>query len=85
MANVSHTSAFKAQTDFAPEAKMKVGNDIWSAETAGSRFYAEVLSQNPALSKKSSISPQTGPAVYCKQVQGHFNGCTRLASWKSMA
>jgi hypothetical protein len=73
MANVSHTSAFKLQKDFAPEAKLKVGNDIWTPETAGARLYAEVLSKNPGTVGKAIEKAATlDPAFTAKQVQGHL-------------
>ena len=73
MANISHTAAFKAQSDFAPEAKLKIGNDIWSAETAGSRFYAQVLSKNTGtVQKVIDSAAKLEPPFTSKQVQGHL-------------
>ena len=73
MANISHTAAFKAQKDFAPEAKLKVGSDIWTADTAGSRFYAQVLSKKPATVQKAiDLAAALDPAFTVKQVQGHL-------------
>jgi hypothetical protein len=55
MATISHYAAFKAQSDFAPEAKIKVGENIWNPETAGARLYAEVLSKKPEPSRASAL------------------------------
>jgi hypothetical protein len=39
--------AIRAQEDFSLDAKLKIGNDIWTPETAGARFYEQVLSKKP--------------------------------------
>jgi hypothetical protein len=73
MANISHTAAFKAQSDFAPESKIKVGNDIWAPETAGARLFAEVLSKNPGtVQKVIDKAAELDPPFTSKQVQGHL-------------
>jgi hypothetical protein len=73
MTTISHTAAFKAQSDFAPESKIKVGNDIWTPETAGARFYAEVLSKNPGtVQKVIDKAAALDPPFTVKQVQGHL-------------
>jgi hypothetical protein len=73
MAHISHTAAFKAQSDFAPESKIKVGNDIWTPETAGARLYAEVLSKNPGtVQKVIDKAAALDPPFTVKQVQGHL-------------
>jgi hypothetical protein len=73
MIAISHTSAFKAQSDFAPESKIKVGSDIWTPETAGARLYAEVLSKKPSTVQKAiDLAAALDPAFTVKQVQGHL-------------
>ena len=57
MTTISHTAAFRAQSDFAPEAKIKVGHCVWSDGVAGARLYAEVLSKHPGTSAKPSPWP----------------------------
>jgi hypothetical protein len=73
MTTISHTAAFKAQSDFAPESKIKVGNDIWTPETAGARLYAEVLSKNPGtVQKVIDKAAALDPPFTSKQTQGHL-------------
>jgi hypothetical protein len=73
MATISHTAAFKAQSDFAPESKIKVGNDIWAPETAGARLYEEVLSQFPATVQKAiNLASELKSPFTEKQVMGHL-------------
>ena len=73
MANVSHTSAFKAQSDFAPEAKLKIGSDIWTAETAGSRFYAQVLAQKPStIQKVLDLASKLEQPITAKAAMAHL-------------
>jgi hypothetical protein len=70
---VSHADAFKAQAEFPVEAKIKVGADIWSAETAGSRLYASVLSKKPATIQKAiDLASELKVPFTAKQVQGHL-------------
>ena len=73
MTFISHSKAFAAQEPFALESKLKVGADVWTSGTHGSRLYAEVLSKNPstvgnAIKKAASLSPPFTE----KQVQGHI-------------
>jgi hypothetical protein len=73
MTTISHSAAFKAQSDFAPESKIKVGNDIWTPETAGARLYAEVLSKNPGtVQKVIDKAAALDPPFTSKQTQGHL-------------
>jgi hypothetical protein len=66
--------AIRAQEDFALDAKLKIGNDIWTPETAGARFYEQVLSKKPTTVQKaidlaSELKEQPFTA---KQVMGHL-------------
>jgi hypothetical protein len=73
MTTISHSAAFKAQSDFAPESKIKVGNDIWTPETAGARLYAEVLSKKPTTVQKAiDLAAALDPPFTSKQTQGHL-------------
>jgi hypothetical protein len=73
MTTISHTQAFRQQADFAPESKLKVGNDIWTPETAGARLYAEVLSKKPSTVQKAiDLAAALDPPFTVKQVQGHL-------------
>ena len=74
MTTISHTAAFKAQKDFAPEAKLKVGSDIWTPETAGARFYAQVLAQKPTTVQKAiDLAAELKEQPFtAKAVQGHL-------------
>ncbi len=70
---LSHTAAFRAQANFPVEAKIKVGKDIWTPETAGSRLYTQVLSKNPATIQKVIDLAATLDAPFTsKQVMGHL-------------
>jgi hypothetical protein len=70
---VSHADAFRSQVEFPGEAKIKVGNDIWSAETAGSRLYAQVLSKKPAtVGKAIDMAAELKEPFTAKQVMGHL-------------
>ena len=70
---MTHSAAFRAQADFAPEAKIKVGNDIWTPETAGSRLYTQVLSKNPAtVQKVIDLAGKLNAPFTAKQVNGHL-------------
>jgi hypothetical protein len=51
--SISHTAAFRAQADFPLEAKIKVGNNIWSPGVAGARLYEQVLSKSPPTIQKA--------------------------------
>jgi hypothetical protein len=53
MTHISHIAAFRAQADFAPDAKIKIGENIWTPETAGARLYTEVLSKHPSTVQKA--------------------------------
>ena len=73
MNTVSHADAFKAQAEFSGEAKIKVGADIWSAETAGSRLYAQVLSKKPStVQKVIDLAAELKEPFTAKQVMGHL-------------
>ena len=66
--------AIRAQEDFALDAKLKIGNDTWTPETAGARFYEQVLSKKPTTVQKaidlaSELKEQPFTA---KQVMGHL-------------
>jgi transposase len=43
--------AIRAQEDFALDAKLKIGNDIWTPETAGARFYAKTLAASVLMGR----------------------------------
>lgn len=66
---MTHIAAFRAQADFAPEAKIKAGKNIWTPETAGSRLYTQVLSKNrvspkghpPRRQARRSVHRQADP------------------------
>jgi len=69
-----HIVAFRAQSAFPEEAKLNViGGNMWKPGTPGHRFYAEVLSQNPATVQEAinTASALTEP-FNAKQVQGHL-------------
>jgi hypothetical protein len=72
-AHVSHSAAFRAQEDFAPESKIKVGKSVWSEGVAGDRLFKQVLSKNPATVQKA-IDKATAlePPFTVKQVMGHL-------------
>jgi hypothetical protein len=73
MAFISHTKAFAAQADFPVEAKIKVGQDIWTPGTAGARLYSEVLCKNPVTVQKAiDLAAKLEPPFTAKQVQGHL-------------
>jgi hypothetical protein len=69
----THIQAFRAQKDFAPEAKLVVGESVWKSGVAGDRLYREVLAKKPstvqaAIDKAAALAePFTE-----KQVQGHL-------------
>jgi hypothetical protein len=70
---MSHFQAFKKQADFQVEAKIKVGENIWNAETAGARLYELVLSKKPSTVQKSiDLAAALDPPFTVKQVQGHL-------------
>ena len=70
---ISHANAFKAQADFSVEAKIKVGQDIWTEGTLGARLYELVLSKNPATVQKAiDKAAALDPPFTAKQVQGHL-------------
>lgn len=70
---MTHTQAFRAQSDFPAEAKIKVGENIWTPETAGSRLYTEVLSKNPStVGKAIDLAAKLDAPFTVKQVQGHL-------------
>jgi hypothetical protein len=71
--HISHANAFKAQSEFSVEAKIKIGQDIWSPETAGSRLYAEVLSKKPStVGKALDLAAKLDPPFTAKQTMGHL-------------
>jgi hypothetical protein len=73
MTYVSHADAFRAQSEFPVEAKIKVGADIWNAETAGSRLYAEVLSKKPStIGKALDLAAKIEPPFTPKATMGHL-------------
>jgi hypothetical protein len=73
MTTISHSAAFKAQSDFAPESKIKVGSDIWTPETAGARLYELVLIKNPGtVGKAIEKAAALDPPFTSKQTQGHL-------------
>jgi transposase len=43
--------AIRAQEDFALDAKLKIGNDIWTPETAGARFHAKTLAASVLMGR----------------------------------
>jgi hypothetical protein len=71
---VSHANAFKAQPEFAPESKIKVGQDIWTEGTLGARLYAEVLSRNSTstVGKVIDLAGKLSQPFTPKAVQGHL-------------
>jgi hypothetical protein len=73
MTTIGRTAAFKAQAAFARESKIKVGKDIWSEGVAGSRFYAKVLSKNPATVQQAiDLAVKLDPPFTPSAVQGHL-------------
>jgi hypothetical protein len=70
---ISHSAAFRAQADFAPESKIKVGKSVWSAGVTGERLYTTVLSKNPGTVQKVIDKAVTlDPPFTAKQVMGHL-------------
>ena len=69
-----HEIAIRAQEDFALDAKLKIGNDIWTPETAGARFYEQVLSKKPTTVQKpiDLASELKEQPFIAKQVMGHL-------------
>ena len=82
-----HEIAIRAQEDFALDAKLKIGNDIWTPETAGARFYEQVLSKKPTTVQKpiDLASELKEQPFIAKQVMGHLKWLFALASSKSTA
>jgi hypothetical protein len=74
MATISHTAAFRAQADFAPEAKIKVGKSVWSEGVAGARLYELVLSKHPGtIGKAIALASELKERPFtAKAVQGHL-------------
>ena len=73
MTTISHTAAFRAQSDFAPEAKIKVGKSVWSDGVAGARLYSEVLSKHPStVGNAIALASELKPPFTDKAVQGHL-------------
>lgn len=73
MTTLSHTAAFKAQSDFALDSKIKVGESVWTPETAGARLYEQVLSKKPTTVQKAiDLAAALDPPLTVKQVQGHL-------------
>jgi hypothetical protein len=72
--SISHTAAFRAQADFPPEAKIKVGKSVWSDGVAGARLYAEVLSKHPGtVGKAIALASELKDRPFTdKAVQGHL-------------
>lgn len=71
--SVTHVQAARDTKDFAPEAKLKIGDNIWSEGCAGHRFYTEVLAQKPAtVGKALDLAAKCEPAFTVKQVQAHL-------------
>jgi hypothetical protein len=72
-AYISHAEAFRNQAEFSVEAKIKVGQDIWTEGTLGARLYELVLSKNPATVQKVIDKAATlEPPFTAKQVMGHL-------------
>ena len=70
---ISHAKAFRDQAEFAPESKLKIGSDIWTEGTAGSRLYEQVLSKHPGTVQKAIDKAATlDPPFTAKQVMGHL-------------
>jgi hypothetical protein len=74
MSNLSHTAAFRAQAPFAPEASLVVtGGNTWRPGTPGHRFFAEVLSQNPATVQAAiDLASSLAEPFSVKATQGHM-------------
>jgi hypothetical protein len=72
--SVSHIAAFRAQADFAPESKIKVGASVWSDGVAGDRLYKLVLSKKPSTVQKAlDLASELKELPFTvKQVQGHL-------------
>jgi hypothetical protein len=72
--SVSHIAAFRAQADFAPESKIKVGQSVWSDGVAGDRLYKLVLSKKPSTVQKAlDLASELKELPFTvKQVQGHL-------------
>jgi hypothetical protein len=69
-----HIQVFRAQSAFPVEATLTVtGGNMWRPGTPGRRFYAEVLSQNPATVQEAidKAAALTEP-FNAKQVQAHL-------------
>ena len=69
-----HIQVWRAQPAFAVTAKLNVtGGNMWRPGTPGHRFYAEVLSQNPATVQEciNKAAALTEP-FNAKQVQAHL-------------
>jgi hypothetical protein len=71
---ISHANAFRAQAEFPVEAKIKVGKNIWSTDTAGERLYEQVLSKNPAtVGKAIDLASELKELPFTpKQTMGHL-------------
>jgi hypothetical protein len=73
MTTISHSAAFKPQSDFAPESKIKVSESVWSPGTAGARLYDLVLSKKPTTVQKAiDLAAALDPPFTSKQTQGHL-------------
>jgi hypothetical protein len=74
MTTISHSKAFRDQPDLPAEAKIKVGQDIWTPGTHGSRLYAQVLSKNPAtVAKVIALASELKDSPFtAKQTMGHL-------------
>jgi hypothetical protein len=73
MAFISHSKAFAAQADFAPEAKIKVGTNIWSPGVAGDRLFSLVLSKHPAtVQQVLDLAAKLEPPFTPKATMGHL-------------
>jgi hypothetical protein len=74
MTTVSHVAAFRAQSDFPVESKIKVGASVWpTPKTAGARLYELVLSKKPStVQKVIDAAAELKVPFTAKQVQGHL-------------
>jgi hypothetical protein len=73
MTTIGRTAAFKAQPKFPVDAEIKIGKSVWSDGVAGSRFYAKVLSKNPATVQKAiDLAGELNPPFSPSAVQGHL-------------
>jgi hypothetical protein len=70
---LSHSAAFRKQTSFNPDSKIKVGKNVWREEQSGHRLYAEVLSKNPAtVAEAFTLAGRLKQPFTPGQVMGHL-------------